>query len=503
MAGLIKRNGQYAIQYYVQGQRRTWTVGRYLDTARTIQVYIDRLRRLRLSGEQPSGDLARWIENLSDQSRDRLVAWELLDAARLNASLPLWRHLLAYGRSLRAGGTTKDHYRRSVSRCAQVLKRARVAYWSQVTPAKVQAVLATMRKDGLSTITLNHYMVSAKGFGNWLVREGRTQDNILKTIRPLPPQHGDRKHQRRALSDAEVTYLLEYVVKAPTIFGMTGWQRQALYATAVNAGLRLGDLKPLCHQSFNLSDHPATLTIQAFDEKNRKGAVLPLKADLAELLARYLAKRPIGEPIFPMPCDSNVSKMIKCDLDTARAQWIDQASTPEQREQRSRMDFLAYQDSAGRFADFHALRHTFITNCTRSGMPIRLAMELARHSDPKLTMKTYGHVTLLDTAKALESLPVLRNANNQHAVKQATKTDDQREIVAGHRAAILLTTDTDLRRYPSLSDNQPPAETQRSLQQESNGIIGLKRESDGKGGQCRHQDSNLEPRAYESLALAS
>jgi integrase len=46
------------------------------------------------------------------------------------------------------------------------------------------------------------------------------------------------------------------------------------------------------------------------------------------------------------------------------------------------------------FADFHALRHSFIALLDRSGATLKEAMQLARHSAPKLTMAVYGPAQL-------------------------------------------------------------------------------------------------------------
>src|SRR5262249_50709344 len=48
------------------------------------------------------------------------------------------------------------------------------------------------------------------------------------------------------------------------------------------------------------------------------------------------------------------------------------------------------------YADFHALRHSFITLLERSGVSPKTAQELARHSDIRLTMQRYTHKTLHD-----------------------------------------------------------------------------------------------------------
>lgn len=98
--------------------------------------------------------------------------------------------------------------------------------------------------------------------------------------------------------------------------------------------------------------------------------------------------------------------MIQRDLAAARAAWLEEAETDEEREQREQTDFLAYEDSDGLFADFHSNRHTFITNLARSGIAPQLAQRLARHSDINLTMNVYTHVALEEQAAAVSGLVV-------------------------------------------------------------------------------------------------
>ena len=51
----------------------------------------------------------------------------------------------------------------------------------------------------------------------------------------------------------------------------------------------------------------------------------------------------------------------------------------------------AQKNASGRVADFHALRHTFITRLARSGVAPAVAKSLARHSGPTLTMDHQTH----------------------------------------------------------------------------------------------------------------
>ncbi len=93
--------------------------------------------------------------------------------------------------------------------------------------------------------------------------------------------------------------------------------------------------------------------------------------------------------------------MFRVDLANARKRWL--AKHPD----KSESDFLAYQDTDGLFADFHGLRHTFISLLANSGVSPKLTQSLARHSDINLTMSRYAHVALHDQATALECLPKL------------------------------------------------------------------------------------------------
>ena len=57
--------------------------------------------------------------------------------------------------------------------------------------------------------------------------------------------------------------------------------------------------------------------------------------------------------------------------------------------------------------DLHALRHTFGTLLARSGVAPRTAMDLMRHADIRLTTAIYQHLDLVDTAGAVNMLPVV------------------------------------------------------------------------------------------------
>ena len=89
----------------------------------------------------------------------------------------------------------------------------------------------------------------------------------------------------------------------------------------------------------------------------------------------------------------------------ARDAWLEEAKTAGERQRRMDSDFLYYCDHDSLFADFHSLRHLFITSLERAGVSPKMAQTLARHSDIRLTLGVYTHVELPDCSAAIESLP--------------------------------------------------------------------------------------------------
>jgi len=78
----------------------------------------------------------------------------------------------------------------------------------------------------------------------------------------------------------------------------------------------------------------------------------------------------------------------------------------EQRAEREQSDYLCDKRHNGRVLTFHSLRHSYIANLKRAGVPLTTAMQLARHSDPKLTARRYGTLGLHDLAGAVARLPI-------------------------------------------------------------------------------------------------
>ena len=61
-------------------------------------------------------------------------------------------------------------------------------------------------------------------------------------------------------------------------------------------------------------------------------------------------------------------------------------------------------ETGGCVVNFHANRHTFITNLCPAGVSPKIAQSLARHSTITLTMDVYAHADSGERVEAVRSL---------------------------------------------------------------------------------------------------
>jgi len=209
-----------------------------------------------------------------------------------------------------------------------------------------------------------------------------------------------REIVRRAFTTAEMQCLLGATERQPERFNMTGRERALLYRLAAESGLRYSELASLTVASFGLRFE--SIAVTAAYSKGKKNSVLPLKDETAALLKEHLKGKLPNCQAFNMPTDKG-AEMIQLDMSAARASWIKE----NQIDDHEHNDFLKYTDSAGRRADFHALRHTFGTMLASSGVHPKVAQELMRHSTIDLTMNIYTHVLGGQTSAAVNGLPSL------------------------------------------------------------------------------------------------
>ena len=198
---------------------------------------------------------------------------------------------------------------------------------------------------------------------------------------------------------------------------MTGPDRAALYAVACVTGFRASELAELCPSSFDLAGTPPTATLPATATKNDRTATQPLPLNLVETLRDYLAGKPADERVWPGTWHADAAEMLRIDLDAAAIPYVTEGP------------------DGPLYADFHGFgRHGYVAMLDQSGATLKEAMQLARHSDPKLTAARYGRMQIHDLGEAVNRLPSLVPAPQaEKAVLQATGTDSNSPLALGLR----------------------------------------------------------------------
>jgi integrase len=180
----------------------------------------------------------------------------------------------------------------------KVATGCRFNFISDVSASRVESFLAELRRGGASIQTSNFYLQAIKQFARWLVRDRRTGDNPLAHISGGNVDL-DRRHDRRALPEAEFTALLEAARGAGPYRKLSGRDRVMLYLVAAYTGLRASELASLTPASFDMDAGVPSVAVEAAYSKHRRRDVLPLLAGLVGPLKEWMADKASKERLWP------------------------------------------------------------------------------------------------------------------------------------------------------------------------------------------------------------
>jgi integrase len=362
-----------------------------------------RRTRVAFTDRQRSEQLAAKLEREAHEVRVGLVDPKDRRLAD-EAARPIEDQVGDYRRYLAGKGSTAKHVAATASQILEVCRRCRARAIGGLIPSRVAEALASLEAEGRSARTVNAHRQAIRAFARWLWLDGRARSFDLGLIRARN-EEVDVRRGRRALTDLEVAALVAAAAGGDPIgvrfsekriskgrgrgwarvpsHVLAGPERAMLYLVAMGTGFRASELASLKPGSFHLGASAPSIVVEASFSKRRRRDEQPIRPDLAAALRPFLAGRPPAEPVWILP-EKPGPMLLRKDLEAAGIPW---------------------RDDEGRYADFHALRHTYITNIARSGAKVKALVTLARHSDPRLTLRRYAHLGLADLADALDCLP--------------------------------------------------------------------------------------------------
>jgi integrase len=302
---------------------------------------------------------------------------------------PLAEHVADFAAHLAAKDKTPKHVQQTKTHVLAILKGCRFNRTGDLSALLLAQWLAGKRVAGrLGPKTSNYYLRDFKQFLGWMGRHRRMEKgHPCLDVEPVRAT-GDVRRARRELTVPELLALFEAAKGSTAAFrGMTGTDRFHLYLTACGTGFRVQELASLTPESFRLDDRRPTATVKARIDKRRKKATQPLPPGVVTALREYLRGRRAGEPLWPRTWWRRAAEMLQIDLAAAGVPY----SVPG-------------PDGTPLYADFHGLRHTYITYLANAGVSPKHAQELARHSDIRLTLGVYTHAQADALAESVNRL---------------------------------------------------------------------------------------------------
>ncbi len=284
---------------------------------------------------------------------------------------PLLEHhaaFMAASAAAKLSPLTLAKYRRSLPR---LFTRCR---WTSVREVTAQSFTDWRDRSGLAPKSVNDLLGSMRTMLLWMQRKRLILADPLAEVRKVSnPRVGSF---RRALSVEEMKRLL---AAAPH-------HRAVVYQTILYTGLRRAEMNGLKWDDFKLDDAQPHVRVPSSISKNRKESIHHLRP---ELVATLKAFRPAGAKP-----DKFVFRGLLPRIPTFKGD-LEKAGIP-------------FEDARGRRIDLHALRKSYGTMLAAAGVSPRVAMELMRHSDMKLTMGIYTDVTQLPIIQESARLPSLQ-----------------------------------------------------------------------------------------------
>jgi len=451
-AEIVMQRGKRVARYRIRGGK-----------LRTAEVFTAADGRVRMRGEtkgyiakyrDESGAWAETPTGCTDETAARAILAQLQrraerirsgvitaedDAASKHAVVPIDEHLKAWTDHLKVKGSTKHWWTQAMRRVKRICDERGIRRLRDVSVATVERWMQEQTDAGMSAGTRNGYRGALMAFANWCARTGRIAANPLTHL-VTADNRSDRRRTRRALTDDELMRLLDAARRRPLAEASTlqcgerrgqqgakisgayrerlerlGRERALIYKTLVLTGLRKGELASITVGQVDFTGPVPYLLLHARDEKNRRGAEIPIRADLAAELRAWMDEKlavlqaEAREREEPIPARlPHTTKILTISNGLIRIFDRDLAFAGIARiEKRNGKEVVFKTDERGRTVDIHALRHTFGTHLCRAGVPLRTAQAAMRHSDPSLTANVYTDPKLLDVAGALEALPAL------------------------------------------------------------------------------------------------
>lgn len=196
-----------------------------------------------------------------------------------------------------------------------------------------------------------------------------------------------RKRQVEIFTEPEIVQLAHHIMDEPDLTGLG-------VLLTLNSGLRLGELCALRWSDIDL--HAGFLRVERevqrlYEKGHTRLAVQPPKSESS--------RRRI-----PLPADM-LSLLAAHRPENAGSVCLLTGSSDALEPRTMQNRYRSLLKRAGvPYRNFHALRHTYATRCIEQYVDVKSVSEMLGHSDVRITLQTYVHVSLRHKQQAVQSI---------------------------------------------------------------------------------------------------
>lgn len=362
--------------------RRIATGIEQLPAARAFEAKLRAYVAHRREGTTIPDHLRKWAAHLQPKQSERLAEFGVITRAANAGAVPLSTLLEQWRDHVRATTSCQSHAPTLHARAKAVFDKVGAVFFGDIEPHQVVQACASLAR---TSQTRKHYwravFQACRFVAESLLGMGKASSPLEGMSPRFPSADDEHDHPRRAFTAAELQAVLKAAREGKVVRRMTGPYRELVYRLAMFTGLRRNEIRTLTAGSFRFDEQPC-VEVKRKRAKWEHGRTIPLEATLAADIRRHIREGMFapGACVFPLP--QSTAAMLRKDLEAAKVPYKD--------------------PDTGEYADFHSLRHTFLTLGCRD-IDLATMQQYAGHKSLRTTAR-YLHAARGDAAAHTEAL---------------------------------------------------------------------------------------------------
>ena len=387
-----------------KGTGTIYKVGKYFYLEYTVNGQKKKTS-LKTTTRKEAEEKAKELTPTLQASTKEQIAVHVAEARKLRRHSGLlianiWQEYLKQPNRPDSGANTLRGYERVIDNFLKWLKKVHpeISRAIQIDASIAGEYCNELWAGKISARTYNAYLQPLKLIFNTI------RDSAALDINPFDKisKKIEEQESRKEFSREQVTSIFEAFYN-PELHLLYKEQMMVMFNICCWTGSRGQDACLMRWDSVNLDSNTISYIPEKTRRKTNLGVSIPMHPQLKESLVKALEWRE-NEYVIPAVAErykTNPSGISKDSIKVFQFIGLETATDKVS----SRRKFKASQYS------MHSFRHTFVSFCANSGVPLAVVQSIVGHGSPAMT-RHYSHISREATEKAVDSLPRIGGSNN-------------------------------------------------------------------------------------------